>query len=95
MYPVYVIRKDGSKSYLRANVNKCRNMFNTKCSHNPATAEHLIKCLEYELAKRSREGSSGYMMTMWNWLTRNQWEAIEDEMNDESKATKAYGTEFV
>ncbi len=95
MYPIYVIRKDGSKSYLRANVNKCRNMFNTKCGHNPATAEHLIRCLEYELAKRSREGSSGYMMTMWNWLTRNQWEAIEDEMNDESKATKAYGTEFV
>ena len=27
MYPVYVVRPDGSKAYLRANVNKCRHHF--------------------------------------------------------------------
>ena len=96
MYPVYVMRSDGSKSYLRANVNKCRNFFNTKCGRSSAMAEHLIKCLDYEISKRMREGSISYMMTMWNWLTRSQWEAIEEEMQDTSKQqTNMYGTELI
>ena len=95
MYPVYVMRADGSKSYLRANVNKCRNFFNTKCGRSSAMAEHLIKCLDYEIAKRMREGSLGYMMTMWNWLTRSQWEAIEEEMQDTAKTVNSYGTELI
>lgn len=95
MYPVYVMRKDGSKSYLRANVNKCRHFFNTKCGNSTAMAEHIIKCLEYEISKRMREGSLSYMMTMWNWLTRSQWEAIEEEMQDADKTVNSYGTELI
>ena len=77
LYPVYVVRNDGSKCYLRANVNKCRHFFNTKCGRSSAMAEHIINCLKYEIDKKTREGSISYMMTMWNWLTRSQWEAIE------------------
>ena len=95
MYPVYVTRADGSKSYLRANVNKCRHFFNTKCGRSTAMAEHLIKCLDYEISKRMREGSLSYMMTMWNWLTRSQWEAIEEEMQDTTKTVNSYGTELI
>ena len=90
MYPVYVVRPDGSKSYLRANVNKCRHMFNLKVGNSSAMAEHLIKCLEFELDKKMREGKISYMMTMWNWLSRNQWEVSEEEMQDtEQKATNS------
>ena len=96
MYPVYVVRSDGSKSYLRANVNKCRHFFNTKCGKSSAMAEHIIKCLEYEIDKRMREGSISYMMTMWNWLTRSQWEAIEDEIADKKQIpVNSYGTELI
>lgn len=95
MYPVYVMRSDGTKSYLRANVNKCRHFFNTKCGKSSAMAEHLIKCLDFEISKRMQEGSLGYMMTMWNWLTRSQWEAVEEEMADSSKVTNTYGTELI
>ena len=43
-----------------------------------------------------REGSLSYMMTMWNWLTRNQWEAVEEEMRDtEIKSEQSYGTELI
>lgn len=96
MYPVYVVRSDGSKSYLRANINKCRHYFNTKCGRSSSMAEHIIKCLEYELSKRMREGNMSYMMTMWNWLTRSQWEAVEDEIQDtKAQATNSYGTELI
>lgn len=96
MYPVYVTRADGSKSYLRANVNKCRHYFNAKCGRSAAMAEHLIKCLDFEVSKRMREGSLSYMMTMWNWLTRSQWEAVEDEMQDmQTQTVNSYGTELI
>ena len=96
MYPVYVMRKDGTKCYLRANVNKCRHFFNTKCGRSSAMAEHIIKCLDYEISKRMREGSISYMMTMWNWLTRSQWEAVEEEMEDTNKiAVNSYGTDII
>lgn len=96
MYPVYVMRKDGTKCYLRANVNKCRHFFNTKCGRSSAMAEHIIKCLDYEVSKRMREGSLSYMMTMWNWLTRSQWEAIEEEMEDTNKTpVNSYGTDII
>ena len=95
MYPVYVMRKDGTKCYLRANVNKCRHFFNTKCGKSTAMAEHIIRCLDYEISKRMREGSLSYMMTMWNWLTRSQWEAVEDEINDTSNTQSTYGTELM
>ena len=96
MYPVYVMRNDGTKSYLRANVNKCRHFFNTKCGKSSAMAEHLIRCLDFEISKRMREGSLSYMMTMWNWLTRSQWEAVEEEMNDSTiNKSNAYGTDII
>ena len=95
MYPVYVMRADGSKCYLRANVNKCRHFFNTKCGKSSAMAEHIINCLDFEISKRMREGSLSYMMTMWNWLTRSQWEAIEEEMQDTAKTVNSYGTELI
>ena len=96
MYPVYVMRPDGSKSYLRANINKCRHLFNVKVGNSSAMAEHIIKCLEFELDKKMKEGKIGYMMTMWNWLSRNQWEVSEEEMQDtEQKANNSYGTELI
>ena len=96
MYPVYVMRPDGSKSYLRANINKCRHIFNLKVGNSSAMAEHIIKCLEFELDKKMKEGKIGYMMTMWNWLSRNQWEVSEEEMQDtEQKANNSYGTELI
>lgn len=96
MYPVYVMRPDGSKSYLRANINKCRHLFNAKVGNSSALAEHIIKCLEFEIDKKMREGKISYMMTMWNWLSRNQWEVSEEEMQDtEQKAENTYGTELI
>ena len=96
MYPVYVMRPDGSKSYLRANVNKCRHLFNIKVGNSSVMAEHIIRCLEFEIDKKMREGKISYMMTMWNWLSRNQWEVSEEEMQDiELQVTQSYGTELI
>lgn len=95
LYPVYVLRPDGMKSYLRANVNKCRHLFNVTCGNSSAMAEHLIKCLDFEISKKMKEGKIGYMKTMWRWLVDHQWEESEEEMNDTEQTVNAYGTELI
>lgn len=95
-YPVYVLRPDGSKAYLRANVNKCRHLFNVTCGNSSAMAEHLINCLNFEIDKKMKEGKISYMKTMWRWLVDHQWEESEEEMNDTIEApTNTYGTELI
>lgn len=95
MYPVYVLRPDGSKNYLRANVHKCRHLYNTYVGRSSAMAEHINKCLEYEIDKKMRIGKIGYMKTMWRWLVDHQWEETEEEMNDANKQVNNYGTELI
>lgn len=96
IYPVYVVRPDGSKSYLRANVNKCRHLYNTYIGNSEAMAEHINKCLEFEISKKMREGKLSYMKTMWRWLVDHQWEETEQEMqNNTEEYTNSYGTELI
>lgn len=96
MYPVYVMRPDGSKTYLRANVNKCRHLYNTYVGKSEATAEHINACLKFEIEKKTKEGKICYMKTMWRWLVDHQWEETEAEMQDQTKQTyNAYGTELI
>lgn len=94
-YPVYVLRPDGTKAYLRANVNKCRHLFNVTCGKSSAMAEHLINCLDFEISKKMKEGKISYMKTMWRWLVDHQWEESEEEMNDTEQTVNTYGTELI
>lgn len=96
MYPVYVVRPDGVKSYLRANVNKCRKLYNITVGSSAAMAEHLNNCLSYEISKKMQTGSLGYMKTMWRWLVDHQWEETEEEMQDVAQnTTNQYGTDLI
>lgn len=96
MYPVYVLRPDGTKCYLRANIHKCRHLFNSYIGNSSDMAEHLIECLSYEIDKKSRTGKTSYMKTMWRWLVDHQWEETEEEMSDVAKQNvNAYGTELI
>lgn len=82
-FPVYVIRPDGTKGFLRANINKCRKEYNRIVGKSKAMHEHLCKCLQFELDHKALTGKLGYMKTMWKWLTQREWEAIEEQMNAE------------
>lgn len=96
MYPVYVIRPDGGKNYLRANIHKCRKLYNTYVGRSKAMAEHINKCLSFEINKKMTEGNMSYMKTMWRWLVDHQWEAIEEEMQDtQTNVVNSYGTELI
>lgn len=96
MYPVYVLRPEGTKAYLRVNVNKCRRLYNTYVGNSKAMAEHINDCLKFEVDKKMRAGKIGYMKTMWRWLVDHQWEESEEEMQDQEQESKnTYGTEII
>lgn len=80
LYPVYVYRPDGTKSFLRINVNKCRLQYKKITGRSKATHEHIMQCLNFELTERIKTNKTGYMKTMWKWLVNHEWEAFEEQM---------------
>ena len=89
-FPVYVMRPDGTKGFLRANVNKCRKEYNHLVGKSKAMHEHIMNCLKYEIDERMRTGKIGYMKTMWKWLTQHEWETIEEQMKVETPNQNYY-----
>ena len=95
IYPKYVMLPDGTKAYLKTNINKCHHLFNLYTGLSEAMAEHLIKCLEFEISKKMNNGKIGYMKTMYKWLVEHQWEESEQEMTDNDNKRSSYGTELI
>lgn len=91
VFPVYVIRPDGTKGFLRANVNKCRKEYNRIIGKSKAMHEHVMACLRYEIDNKMQTGKIGYMKTMWKWLTQHEWECYEEQMNTETTEYCGYG----
>ena len=97
LYPAYITRNDGSKDYLRANVNKCRQQYNKIVGESKELHDHILNCLKAELSDKHRKGKMGFMKRMWKWLTSNEWEAYEEHLNDDysTNTTPIYGTEII
>ena len=97
LYPAYITRNDGTKDYLRANVNKCRQQYNKIVGQSKELHDHILNCLRAELSDKHRKGKMGFMKRMWKWLTSNEWEAYEEHLNDDysTNTTPVYGTEII
>lgn len=95
LFPVYVIRPDGTKGFLRANVNKCRKEYNRIVGKSRAMHQHIMNCLSFEIDNKMLTGKISYMKTMWKWLTQHEWETYEEQMKvEEPVISNIYGTEL-
>ena len=94
VFPIYVTRPDGTKGFLRSNVNKCRKEYNRIIGKSKAMHEHIMSCLRYEIDDKLQTGKIGYMKTMWKWLTQHEWECYEEQMNEQQN-TELYGTTVI
>lgn len=95
VFPVYVMRPDGTKGFLRSNINKCRKEYNRTVGKSKAMHEHIMNCLRKEIDDKIMTGKLGYMKTMWKWITQHEWEAIEEQMYNEPVTSDAYGTSCI
>lgn len=95
-YPVYVIRPDNTKDYLRANVNKCRKVYNQIIGKSKAQHEHILNCLYHDIDTKATTGKLCYMKRMWQWLTSREWESVEQSLTDTTTQTTeiTYGTDI-
>ena len=91
-FPAYVMRPDGTKGFLRSNINKCRREYNRIVGKSRAMHEHIMQCLRYELDDKITTGKIGYMKTMWKWITQHEWECYEDRLNNTENMEEQYGT---
>lgn len=97
MYPIYVTRPTGIKSFLRSNINKCRKLYNLATNGNEYVAKHINNCLSYEIDKKMKYGQISYMKTMYRWLQDHQWEETEEELlnnSDINNKEESYGNEL-
>lgn len=84
VFPVYVMRPDGTKGFLRSNINKCRKEYNKIVGKSQAMHDHILECLKFEVSNKMVTGKLGYFKTMWKWLTQREWEVIEEQLQFES-----------
>ena len=94
VFPIYVTRPDGTRGFLRSNINKCRKEYNRIIGKSKAMHEHILSCLRYEIDDKLQTGKIGYMKTMWKWLTQHEWEYYEEQMNEQQNA-ELYGATVI
>ena len=71
-------------------LKKYKSKVKTKVKH-----EHVVKCLNVELAMRKKEKNLGYMKKLVTWLNQNAWEEYEGIANESGSFnlsnTESYG----
>lgn len=95
-YPQVIIRPDGTKGFLRANVKNCRKRYNSIVRKSRVMHESLMHCLKFQQEYLAMTGRMGYMKTMWKWLTQCEWEALDEQMKESvTPTTNSYGTTLI
>jgi len=97
-YPKSVIRTDGTTDYLRIDLKTARLYYHKYVNGVRARHDHLIRCLQFEVEERKREGSLKFMLRMVKWFNTQAWTAYEDKLLDsranETVDNTKYGTEI-
>lgn len=82
-FPIKTVRPDGKVDYLRTNSSKCQELYSKLTKNKKPLHKKIIRCLDYEVATREREGSMKWFKKMYNWLSSEEWLAWEERMIDE------------
>ena len=92
-YPKSVVRTDGVIDYLRTDQKHCKQMYLLLTKNSRAIHDHIVKCLKFEVDKRTKDGSIKFMVRMSKWLSSEAWKAYEDEINN-TQTKQSYGTDI-
>ena len=91
-FPVSVIRKDGTKDYLRTDKKKAERLYKRITRGRRDIHEHIINCLKYEIEQRVIGNSMMWFKKLPNWLSSNEWENWNERMK-EDEIEKIFGAE--
>lgn len=86
IYPVKVIRADGTVDYLRTDLTRCRKDYAKLTKNNKDLHTRIVELLKFEIAMRTRDGKLAYMKRLPNWLVSEEWSTWEQYLNDHKSA---------
>lgn len=99
-FPLKVTRTDGTVDYLRTDQSKARMLYLASTRGKKSIHDHILKCLQHEIKYRESNGSMKFMKRMTTWLSSQEWESFEDQIDDLGNITfketeLGYGTELI
>lgn len=94
LYPVKVLRPDGTKDYLRTDLKRCKKLYQKILGASKFRHARVMEALKFELEVRENEGSMRYMKRFPKWLASEEWKVFEERLNDkdDSNEHSGYGT---
>lgn len=95
-YPTYAYRPNGTKDYLKTNINRCKAKYEKFIEGRLDIHEHILNCLDKEIKERELTGGSQYFKKLWNWLGSEGWKDYEHllEENPTEQTFMPHGTEL-
>jgi len=97
-FPISVIRKDGSKDYLRISKTKSKRKYMRLTRNRKDIHDYILSCLKFEVQERTRNGTLGWMKRLPNWLDSEGWTEWGEKLNDTKESivetNLGYGTEL-
>ena len=94
LYPVFVVRPDGTKDYLRGDISRCRKNYNSIVGKSKSAHKKMMNALKYDITNRKITNTMMYMKRMAKWLTSEEYLIYENEVLKDVKQEKVdtYGT---
>lgn len=86
-YPGMVNRPDGTKDYLKTDLNKSRKLYSSLIKKDEVLHNKIMECLRFEIRERSRTNKLGYMKRLYKWLFSEEWKTWQALMGDSDVET--------
>jgi len=82
VFPVSVIRPDGTKDFLRNDLKRCKVIYSKITSNKYFIHQHILECLRYEILLKKKEGKMSYFKRLSKWLASEEWKIYEQSLNE-------------
>lgn len=95
LFPTVVTRTDGTKDYLKLDLNRTRKAYSKLIGKNRAKHDQIMDCLVLEIQDKTRTGKMGYFTRLPKWVASEGWSAYEHCLNDDTETnTVKYGEQL-
>lgn len=82
VFPVSVVRPDGTKDFLRNDLKRCKVQYSKITKNKYFIHQHILECLRYEVALKRKEGKMSYFKRLSKWLASEEWKIYEQALNE-------------
>lgn len=82
VFPVSVTRSDGTRDYLRVDLKRSKIMYSKITKNKLAMHNHILDCLRFEIATKTRNNGMQWMKRLPKWLVSEEWKVYEQALQD-------------